>query len=115
MLVSLYLLARSHINDNWKMLWHRITRLGILLFVEYRLQLVGRRRFYIVNITLLYGHSLADKDVLTIRTPLDAIAVIAAYSAVLSKDSLGFCIRFSCLMNHYIITFYISLHLAIRR
>ena len=115
MLVSLHLLSGSHIDDDRIELWQGIARLGILLLVEDRLQLVGRRRFHIVSIALLYRHSLAYEDVLAVWAPLDAVAVIAANGTILGKDSLGFSIRFSCLMNYHIVTFDVSFHLAVWR
>ena len=115
MLVSLHLLSGSHIDDDRIMLWQGIARLGILLLVEDRLQLVGRRRFYVVGIAFLYRHPLAYEDVLAVWAPLDAVAVIAADSTILSEDSLGFSIRFSCLMNHHVVTFDVGFHLAVGR
>lgn len=82
---------------------------------EDRLQLVGRRRFYVVGIAFLYRNTLAYEDVLAVWTPLDAVAVIAADGTILSKDSLGFGIRFSCLMNHHVVTFDVGFHLAVGR
>ena len=113
--VSLHLLSGSHIDDDRIVLWQGIARLGILLLVEDRLQLVGRRRFHIVSIALLYRHSLAYEDALTVWAPLDAVAVIAADGTILRKDSLGFGIRFSCLMNHHVVTFDVGFHLAVGR
>jgi len=113
--VSLHLLSSSHIDDDRIVLWQGIARLGILLLVENRLQLVGRRRFHIVSIALLYRHSLAYEDVLTVWAPLDAVAVIAADGTILRKDSLGFGIRFSCLMNHHVVTFDVGFHLTVWR
>lgn len=115
MLVSLHLLSGSHIDDDRIVLWQGIARLGILLLVEDRLQLVGRRRFYVVGIAFLYRNTLAYEDVLAVWTPLDAVAVIAADGTILSKDSLGFGIRFSCLMNHHVVTFDVGFHLAVGR
>ena len=97
------------------MLWQGIARLGILLLVEDRLQLVGRRRFYVVRIAFLYRNTLAYEDVLAVWAPLDAVAVIAADGTILGEDSLGFGIRFSCLMNHHVVTFDVSFHLAVGR
>ena len=113
--VSLHLLSGSHIDDDRIVLWQGIARFGILLLVEDRLQLVGRRRFYVVSIALFYRHSLAYEDVLAVWAPLDAVAVIAADGTILSKDSLGFGIRFSCLMNHHVVTFDVGFHLAVWR
>ena len=113
--VSLHLLSGSHIDDDRIVLWQGIARLGILLLVENRLQLVGRRRFHIVSIALLYRHSLAYEDVLAVWAPLDAVAVIAADGTILRKDSLGLGIRFSCLMEHHVITFDVGFHLAVGR
>ena len=113
--VSLHLLSSSHIDDDRIVLWQSIARLGILLLVEDRLQLVGRRRFHIVSIALLYRHSLAYEDVLAVWAPLDAVAVIAADGTILRKDSLGFGIRFSCLMEHHVVTFDVGFHLAVGR
>ena len=113
--VNLHLLSGSHIDDDRIVLWQSIARLGILLLVEDRLQLVGRRRFYVVGIAFLYRHPLAYEDVLAVWAPLDAVAVIAADGTILSKDSLGFGIRLSSLMNHHVVTFDVGFHLAIGR
>ena len=115
MLVSLHLLSGSHIDDDRIVLWQSIARLGILLLVENRLQLVGRRRFYVVGIAFLYRNTLAYEDVLAVWAPLDAVAVITSDGTILSKDSLGFGIRFSCLMNHHVVTFDVGFHLAVGR
>ena len=113
--VSLHLLSGSHIDDDRIVLWQGIARLGILLLVEDRLQLVGRRRFHVVGIAFLYRNTLAYEDALAVWAPLDAVAVIAADGTILSKDSLGFGIRLSSLMNHHVVTFDVGFHLAVGR
>ena len=113
--VSLHLLARIHIDDYGIMLWQRIARLGVFLLVEDRLQLVGRRRLHVVGVTLGHGHTLAYEDALAIGTPLNAVAVIAAYGTILRQDSLRLGVRFAGLVHHHVVAFNVGLQLAVGR
>jgi hypothetical protein len=62
-----------------------VARFGVFLLVENGLELVGRRRLYVIDVALLDRTDAIDRQEATVGTPLDVAAEVVAEGAFLRK------------------------------
>ena len=75
--------SRLHLEDAGRLLHEVVAGLGVLLLVELRLQLVGRRRLDVIDIALLgHGADFVSGDVAAVGRPAQPRRVVVSQRAV---------------------------------